>query len=338
MKINQHKVTRQSWGYICFRYSFDLFSQAEVTALDLQAMNEAHENQFLELDSVKTEIEPTICYDVVAESSTPAEEQTSYKTYLELDSKKQTIYETCSREAVEKRQASADLENACQRDMVVLRRMLFFLSAVVVVALLTAAAALFVAISAMKESQSSELKDIWNKLNDNVEETAHLTIKVNNVRKLQGPIGLPGFNGPQGPVGPAGPPGFNGTQGPQGIMGPRGFNGSQGAQDPTGPQGCQGAGNFSQCVHKTKSNTGSQDKITSNSRLAPVNVVVEEPSGKRIVGATCSTDIAQQYLLTTATNPANGHLFYYCDCYGHYGTGSQSVKCTIHYWECPLTT
>ncbi|XP_020619712.1 uncharacterized protein LOC110057466 isoform X1 [Orbicella faveolata] len=134
-------------------------------------MNEAHANQYLELDSVKTEIEPTIYDDVVAESSTPAGEQTSYKTYLELDSVKteieptiyddvvaksstpaveQTIYETCSREAVEKRQASADLENACQRDMVVLRRMLFFLSAVDIVALLTAAVALFVAISAMK--------------------------------------------------------------------------------------------------------------------------------------------------------------------------------------------
>jgi len=134
-------------------------------------MNEAHENQFMELDSVKTEIEPNIYDDVVAESSTPAEEQTSYKTYLEPDSVKteieptiyddvvaksstpaveQTIYETCSREAVEKRQASADLENACQRDMVVFRRMLFFLSAVAIVALLTAAVALFVAISAMK--------------------------------------------------------------------------------------------------------------------------------------------------------------------------------------------
>jgi len=216
--------------------------------------------------------------------------------------------------------------------------MLFFLSAVVVVALLTAAAALFLAISAMKESQSSELKDIWNKLNDNVEQTAHLTIKVNKVRKLQGPIGLPGFNGSQGPVGPAGPPGFNGTQGPQGIMGPRGFNGSQEAQDPTGPQASQGAGDFSQCVHKNKTQKGSQYKRTSNSPAASVMVTVEELSGKRIVGATCSTDIAQEYLLSTEIYPVNGHLFYYCKCYGHYGTGTKRVKCTMHYWECPLTT
>ena len=98
------------------------------------------------------------------------------------------------------------------------------------------------------------------------------------MRKLQGPIGLPGFNGSQGSVGPAGPPGFNGTQGPQGVMGHRWFNGSQEAQDPTGPQGCQGAGNFSQCEHMTKSSTASQDKIAGNSRAAPVEVILKEPS------------------------------------------------------------
>ena len=52
--------------------------------------------------------------------------------------------------AVKKQQASADLENAGQRDMVFLRRMLFLMSAVAVVALLTAAAALFLALSAIK--------------------------------------------------------------------------------------------------------------------------------------------------------------------------------------------
>ena len=73
-------------------------------------MNEAHENQHWELDSV----------------------------------------ETCSREAVTERQASADLENACQRDMVFLRRMSFLISAVAVAALLTAVAALSLALSEMK--------------------------------------------------------------------------------------------------------------------------------------------------------------------------------------------
>ena len=89
------------------------------------------------------------------------------------------------------------------------------------------------------------------------------------MRKLQGPIGPPGFNGSQGPIGPTGPPGFNGTQGPQGIMGPRGFNASQGSH---------GGADFSLCVHKTSSNTASQYKVTSNSPGAPTMVYLEEPS------------------------------------------------------------
>ena len=89
------------------------------------------------------------------------------------------------------------------------------------------------------------------------------------MKKLQGSIGPPGFNGSQGPIGPAGPPGFNGTQGPRGIKGPQGFNASQGSQ---------GGADFSQCVHKTSSNTGSQVKVTSNSPAGPVTVSLEEHS------------------------------------------------------------
>ena len=93
-------------------------------------MNQVPEDpQYLELVSAKTEIEPTIYDDVVVEKAR---------------------YETCSREAVKKGQASADLENGCQREMIFLRRMLYLMSAVAVVALLTAAAALFLAMSAMK--------------------------------------------------------------------------------------------------------------------------------------------------------------------------------------------
>ena len=42
-------------------------------------MNEAQQNQYLELDSVKTESKPTIYDDVVAESSAGVE-QASYET------------------------------------------------------------------------------------------------------------------------------------------------------------------------------------------------------------------------------------------------------------------
>ena len=101
---------------------------------------------------------------------------------------------------------------------------------------------------------------------------------MDNLKKLQGPIGPPGFNIFQGPIGPAGPPGVNGTQGPRGIMGARGFNGSQGAQGLTETQGSQGAGNFSQCVHKTSSKAGTQHKIVNNNPAGPVTVSLEEPS------------------------------------------------------------
>ena len=98
-------------------------------------MNESQVNQYLELDSVKTESKPAIYDDVVAESSTGVEK---------------TSYDPRSKEAVKKRLASADLEIACQRDTVFLRRMLFFTSVVAVVALLTAVVALFLALSEMK--------------------------------------------------------------------------------------------------------------------------------------------------------------------------------------------
>jgi len=104
-------------------------------------------------------------------------------------------------------------------------------------------------------------------------------LQVDNVRKLRGPIGPPGLNGSTGSRGPPGPPGFNGTRGPRGIMGLQGFNGSQGPQGPTGPQG---AGNISQCEHKTKSKTGSQDKVTSNTRAAAIQVALEETNVSKV--------------------------------------------------------
>ena len=133
-----------------------------------------------------------------------------------------------------------------------------------------------------------------------------LLLQVDNARKLQGPIGPPGFNGSQGPIGPAGPPGFNGTQGPRGIMGPQGFNGSQGAQGPTGPQGSQGAGNLSQCVHRTSSNSGSQDKVTSNSRVLSITVIVEERS--------VSVLNAVKLMILERNGPQLGSTLPYCTC------------------------
>ncbi|CAH3185293.1 unnamed protein product, partial [Porites lobata] len=153
-----------------------------------------------------------------------------------------------------------------------------------------------------------------------------LFLKIENVSKLPGPVGPPGVNGP------AGPQGFNGSQG---AIGPQGFNGSQG---PIGPQGPQGAGDFSLCEYVSTSSTGSQNPVTSINPATSIQVTLGEPNDKRIVAVSCSTDRAQMYLLSSQINPSDGQRFYFCDCFGHFDGGSQSVTCFMNYWLCPLST
>ncbi|XP_068681846.1 collectin-12-like isoform X2 [Montipora foliosa] len=117
-----------------------------------------------------------------------------------------------------------------------------------------------------------------------------LFAKVENVSKLQGPVGPPGFNGSQGSIGPSGPRGFNGTQGIQGSIGPRGFNGSQGPAGPAGPQGPEGAGNFSLCQYMTTEETLSQTPIASNIHNAPVQVIQAEPARENPSPRCCTVD------------------------------------------------
>ena len=108
--------------------------------------------------------------------------------------------------------------------------------------------------------------------------------QVENVSKLQGPVGPRGFNGSQGPVGPAGPQGFNGTQGPQGVIGPQGSNesqgslGSDGLQGAAGPSGPPGEGDFSQCEFMTSTDTGSQTAFQGNTLPAATKVILTEPT------------------------------------------------------------
>ena len=123
--------------------------------------------------------------------------------------------------------------------------------------------------------------------------------QLENVSKLQGPIGRPGFNVSQGPIGPAGPQGFNGSQGAQGDIGPRGSNGSQGPQGPPGPQGPQGAGNFSLCGYKTLSQAAAQDPVSSNIHNTSVQVDISEPSVSFITSvsvAVCGNTYKQKQL------------------------------------------
>ena len=96
--------------------------------------------------------------------------------------------------------------------------------------------------------------------------------QVENVSKLQGPVG------------PAGPQGFNGTQGPQGVIGPQGSNesqgspGSDGLQGAAGPSGPPGAGDFSQCEFMTSTDTGTQTALQGNTLPAATKVILTEPT------------------------------------------------------------
>ena len=137
-----------------------------------------------------------------------------------------------------------------------------------------------------------------------------------SISKLRGPTGPSGFNGSQGDSGQQGPtgqkgepgqvgsnggpgskgdPGINGTDGvagqqgntgPKGNKGEPGTPGQQGLQGPPGPQGPQGAGNFSQCMYKTKTALGTRGG----------EVVVDETQGAvSQLWLTCSV----QLLLTS---------------------------------------
>ena len=61
---------------------------------------------------------------------------------------------------------------------------------------------------------------------------------------------------------------------------------------------------------------------------------------KRIVGATCSTDDAAEYRLSSQIK-TSGKRQYRCDCAGKSSLMKSTngrMTCFIHYWECPLIT
>ncbi|KAJ7351852.1 hypothetical protein OS493_035157 [Desmophyllum pertusum] len=97
-------------------------------------------------------------------------------------------------------------------------------------------------------------------------------------------------------AGPIGPPGHNGSQGHAGPVGS------------TGPPGPKGAGDFSSCQYKVV-----KDVAYGGTNNALVGQT--EPDGKRITGATCSTDFAAEYNMLTKLL-ATGKWRYVCSCKG----------------------
>lgn len=160
---------------------------------------------------------------------------------------------------------------------------------------------------------------------------------------LQGPPGPQGIQGPQGSPGPPGKTGITGAIGPKGLpgvpgfRGPQGYNGTQGPKGDTGAPGPKGAKappgvhDLSLCRHRSNSS------VTTSGPYANTAISVVETTNKKIIGVTCSTDDARQYLLSRDTKSSTPT--YTCTCRGSVSHNSSGLmKCYIHFWECPLET
>ena len=63
--------------------------------------------------------------------------------------------------------------------------------------------------------------------------------------------------------------------------------------------------------------------------------------GMKIVGATCSTDRAEEYAFQDgAIDPLTNTIVYNCVCKGTSSlfAGANKMVCVIHYWICPVTS
>ncbi|EDO41286.1 predicted protein [Nematostella vectensis] len=122
---------------------------------------------------------------------------------------------------------------------------------------------------------------------------------------------LIGLNNSKTIAGPRGPPGYNGTQGPVGPLGPR------------------GSGNMTMCQYKVAKGPGTRHTVSATDFVS-----IGEPAGMRIVGATCSTDGAAQYVLTSI-QLGRFPRSYKCECKGSSSlfVPAGKMHCYVHYWE-----
>ena len=59
----------------------------------------------------------------------------------------------------------------------------------------------------------------------------------------------------------------------------------------------------------------------------------------KIVGATCSTELAQEYVFGSKVDPRNGVTVYTCECRGMsslFSKAGNTMVCFIYYWLCPI--
>jgi len=103
---------------------------------------------------------------------------------------------------------------------------------------------------------------------------------------IQGPAGQQGPIGPVGPMGPMGPIGPVGTTGPQGEQGPQGL---------PGPAGMSG-------LEVVQVNSGTLNEFR-------IDVVVECPAGKQVLGGGFATAGNNQYVTVMANAPQFNNLW-----------------------------
>lgn len=107
-----------------------------------------------------------------------------------------------------------------------------------------------------------------------------------------------------------------------GVKGDNGFNGKTGK---TGP------GNMTLCRYMSEEGV----PFTAD-RNTVQNVIVTEPRGYRIIGATCSTLGTAEYNLRSEVNSAKMR-HYECECRGKsslFAAGNGRARCIMHYWMC----
>ena len=125
--------------------------------------------------------------------------------------------------------------------------------------------------------------------------------------------------------------GLIGTRGQPGIPGPTGPKGEDGLD---GKPGKAGPGNMSLCRYMSREGVS----FTADSSGNGQNVIIVEPKGYKIVGATCSARGTSEYNLNSGLNGQNVRQ-YECECRGQslvFGAGPGRATCIIHYWMCPL--
>ncbi|CAH3140970.1 unnamed protein product [Porites lobata] len=152
-----------------------------------------------------------------------------------------------------------------------------------------------------ENNAKKEIDKVWTAMNETgkqldeklVKIRHNLTGQINNVGKIAGPVGPPGFNGSQGPAGPPGP---------------------------------KGAGNFSTCQYKVKTEARGRDQTA----------YVDEPTGHIIIAATCSTNYAEDIEFRSAivVHPKRRYI---CDCRGVKYSRQNPKNCSLHYWVCVKT-